>query len=132
MKSTSKLTSSLSRARGLGSAKDGVHHWWLQRLTSLLLIPLAIWFMVSLVTTLNGANRVEVAAWLENPMVAVMLAGLLVAGLWHGKLGIQVVIEDYIHAEGTKLIAVLINSLAFWAMGIMSLFAVIKLHFFGI
>jgi succinate dehydrogenase / fumarate reductase, membrane anchor subunit len=132
MKSTSKLTSPLSRVRGLGSAKDGVHHWWLQRLTALLLIPLSIWFIVSLVDGLAGANRVEVAAWLENPLVAVMLMGLLFAGFAHAKLGMQVVIEDYVHKECCKIGALLINSLVFWGMGVLSLFAVIKLHFFGI
>lgn len=132
MKSTSPLTSSLARVRGLGSAKDGVHHWWMQRLTAVLLVPLSIWFVVELVSELAGANRVEVAAWLENPFAAVMLSGLLVSGLWHGKLGIQVVIEDYIHNESLRLFAIFANSFAFWAMGILSLFAIIKLHFFGI
>ncbi|MFZ4124517.1 MAG: succinate dehydrogenase, hydrophobic membrane anchor protein [Rickettsiales bacterium] len=132
MKSTSKLTSAIARARGLGSAKDGVHHWWMQRLTAVLLVPLSIWFIVALVGELAGANRVEVAAWLENPLVAVALAGMLVSGLWHAKLGIQVVIEDYIHHEWIKFAALFANSFAFWAMGILSLFAVIKLHFFGI
>ncbi|MBN8543493.1 MAG: succinate dehydrogenase, hydrophobic membrane anchor protein [Alphaproteobacteria bacterium] len=132
MKSRSKLTSSIARARGLGSAKDGVHHWWMQRLTAVLLVPLSIWFMVSLVGELAGANRVEVAAWLESPLVAVALAGMLVSGFWHAKLGIQVVIEDYIHHEWIKFGALFTNSFAFWAMGILSLFAVIKLHFFGI
>jgi len=132
MKSESKLTSPISRVRGLGSAKDGVHHWWMLRLSSLLLVPLSLWFVVSLMTGLAGSNRVEVAAWLENPLVAVMLLGMLIAGFVHAKMGMEEVIEDYVHKESYKIAIKLINSLAFWSMGMLSLFAVIKLHFFGI
>lgn len=132
MKSTSKLTSPLSRVRGLGAAKYGVNHWWVLRLTSIILIPLSIWFVVSLVSGLAGANRVEVAAWLESPLVAVALTAFLVAGFIHAKLGIEEVVLDYIHNETAKIAALLFNAFLFWGMGIMSLFAMIKLHFFGI
>jgi succinate dehydrogenase / fumarate reductase membrane anchor subunit len=84
----------LARARGLGSAKDGVHHWWVQRLTAIALIPLVVWFAVSLVM-LSGADYPVVRAWIGSPLVMVMLILTIGIGLHHAQLGMQVVWEDY-------------------------------------
>lgn len=126
------LRSPLARVRGLGSAKDGFHHWWLQRLTAIALVPLSIWFMAQLMGSLIGATRFDVAGWLESPLAALLLLALLVALLTHAKLGIQVVLEDYVHTEWKKIALLLINQYAFIALGAAGVFAVIKLHFFGI
>jgi succinate dehydrogenase / fumarate reductase membrane anchor subunit len=126
------LNTPLARARGLGSAKDGLHHWWLQRLSAILLIPLSIWLMVAVMGGLMDANRVEVSAWLENPLVAIALLGLLGAGLLHARLGVQTVLEDYIHNEPIKMALVVINTLMFLTVAVCGIFAIIKLHFFGI
>ncbi len=126
------LNTPLARARGLGSAKDGLHHWWLQRLTALVLIPLSVWLMVAVIGGLMDANRVEVSAWLENPLVAIAMLGLLGAGLLHARLGVQTVLEDYIHHEALKIGLVVANTLLFLAAAVFGIFAVIKLHFFGI
>lgn len=98
----SDLRSPLNRARGLGSAKSGVHHFWMQRLTAVALIPLVIWFAVSLVM-LSGADYGMARAWLGSPFVMVLLILTICIGLYHGQLGMQVVIEDYVHSEGVKL-----------------------------
>jgi succinate dehydrogenase / fumarate reductase membrane anchor subunit len=96
------LRTHLSRARGLGSAKDGLHHWWAQRLTAVALIPLVVWFAVSLVM-LSGADYAAVQDWIGSPFVMVLLILTIAIGLHHGQLGMQVVIEDYIHNDGLKL-----------------------------
>lgn len=98
----SDLRSPLSRARGLGSAKSGVHHFWMQRLTAVALIPLVVWFAISLVM-LSGADYAMARAWLGSPFVMVLLILTICVGLYHGQLGMQVVIEDYVHNEGVKL-----------------------------
>lgn len=92
----SDLRTPLSRARGLGSAKDGLHHWWVQRLTAVALIPLVVWFAVSLVM-LSGADYDAARAWIGSPVVMVLLILTIVIGLHHAQLGLQVVIEDYLH-----------------------------------
>jgi succinate dehydrogenase / fumarate reductase, membrane anchor subunit len=96
------LRTPLNRARGLGSAKEGVHHWWAQRLTAVALIPLAVWFAVSLVM-LSGADYAAVQDWIGSPFVMVLLMLTIAIGLHHGQLGMQVVIEDYVHNDGLKL-----------------------------
>ncbi|MEO3428121.1 succinate dehydrogenase, hydrophobic membrane anchor protein [Pelagibius sp. CAU 1746] len=96
------LRSPLGRVRGLGSAKDGTGHWWAQRLTALALIPLTIWF-VGAVVSLIGADYAAVAAWIASPVVAGLLILLIVATFYHAALGLQVVIEDYVHGEGAKI-----------------------------
>lgn len=109
----------LSRARGLGSAKGGVSHWWWQRLTAIALVPLTLWFVVALVS-LQNADYATVTGWLQSPVNAAMLALFVVAGIHHGQLGVQVVIEDYIHVEwikfssliALKLVAVLLAAIA--------------------
>lgn len=96
------LRSPLGRVRGLGSAKDGTDHWWAQRLTALALIPLTVWFVGALVS-LIGADYAAVAAWIASPVVAGLLILLIVATFYHSALGLQVVIEDYVHGEGAKI-----------------------------
>lgn len=106
------MRSPLGRVRGLGSAKEGVGHWWAQRLTSLALIPLGVWFVASVVA-LTGADYASVRGWIGSPIVAGLLVLLIVTTFFHGALGLQAVIEDYVHHEGAKLAALLaVNGLA--------------------
>lgn len=120
----------LSRARGLGSAKDGLHHWWAQRLTAVALIPLVTWFAVSLIM-MTGADHAVVRAWIGSPVVMVLLILTIVMGLHHGQLGIQVVIEDYVHHDGVKL--ALIVGVRFVAIlfGLAAVVAILRIGFGG-
>ena len=124
------LRSPLNRARGLGSAKSGVHHFWVQRLTAVALIPLVIWFAVSLVM-LSGADYGMARAWIGSPVVMVLLILTIVIGLQHGQLGIQVVIEDYVHNDGVKL--ALIVGVKFIAVlfGLAATVAIMRIGFGG-
>lgn len=126
------LRSPLAKVRGLGSAKEGLHHWWLQRLTSVALVPLCIWFMVSVICSLTTASRVGVADWFASPYVAMLMLAFLITLIIHCKLGLQVVIEDYVHKEYIKITLLLTNTFVSWALGFVTLFAIAKLHFIGI
>ncbi|MHA1564200.1 MAG: succinate dehydrogenase, hydrophobic membrane anchor protein [Alphaproteobacteria bacterium] len=101
-----KLRTPLARARGLGAAKTGVEHWWAQRWTALALIPLVIWFVISVITHV-GAEHGVVVAWIGNPVTAVLLVLLIAAVFHHGQLGLQAVIEDYVPNEFVKLGSIL-------------------------
>lgn len=90
------LRTDLGRAKGLGSAKDGVSHWRLQRLTALALVPLSLWFVLSLLCVFD-ASHAEIVAWVSAPHVTVLLIALSIVLFWHLQLGLQVVIEDYVH-----------------------------------
>src|SRR5262249_39696150 len=103
--------SELGRVRGLGSAKEGVSHWWVQRVTALLLIPLVIWFVAALLSQ-RGADQASVRAWLGQPVTYGLMILLLGAVFWHAGLGLQVVVEDYIRGEGAKLILILLAKAA--------------------
>lgn len=96
------LRSPLSHVRYLGSAKDGTHHWWAQRLSALALIPLSIWFVASLLS-LTGESHQNFALWASGPFTASLLILLIVATFYHAWLGLQVVVEDYVHTTGLKL-----------------------------
>src|SRR5260370_42442890 len=96
-----------ARVRGLGSAKDGVGHWWAQRLTAIALIPLVVWFAISLVM-LSGADYAVARAWIGSPLVMMLLILTIGVGLHHGQLGLQVVIEDYVRNDGWKLALIVI------------------------
>lgn len=124
------LRSPLGRVRGLGSAKDGTHHWWAQRVTAIALVPLLLWFVASVVS-LAGAPLAEVKAWLASPIAAVLLLALIVAVFHHAQLGLQVVIEDYVHAEGVKIAALLLVKGAALLFSGLSAFSVLKLAFGG-
>jgi succinate dehydrogenase / fumarate reductase membrane anchor subunit len=97
-----RMQSPLGRVLGLGSAKEGVEHWWMQRLTAIAMVPLAIWFVVAALG-LIGADRAAMATWMHNPMSPVFAILLIVAAIYHLALGLQVVIEDYVHGEAWKL-----------------------------
>ena len=126
----SDLRSPLNRARGLGSAKSGVHHFWMQRLTAVALIPLVIWFAVSLVM-LSGADYGMARAWLSSPFVTVLLILTICIGLYHGQLGIQVVIEDYVHNEGVKLALIVAVKFIAVFFGLAAIVASMRIGFGG-
>ncbi|GAC1625320.1 MAG: succinate dehydrogenase, hydrophobic membrane anchor protein [Nevskia sp.] len=122
------LRSPLGQARGLGSAKDGVGHWWVQRLTALALIPLSLWFVYSL-ARFPLSDYATMVAWVKAPLVAVALVLFFVSMFWHAALGVQVVIEDYVGNEGVKLLSIVLAKFALYAMGVASVFAVLKIAF---
>ena len=124
------LRTPVGRARGLGSAKEGVHHWWMQRVTAVALVPLALWFVASLVG-LAGADYAEVRDWVAHPLSATLLISLIVATFYHAALGMQVVYEDYVHPHGLKIIIDVATKLVFFAFAVASIFSVLKLAFAG-
>jgi len=99
------MRSPLGRARGLGSTHRGSAHWWLQRLTAIALVPLGLWFIFAVVG-LAGANREQMTAWIGSPVSLSLMLALIVATFYHMWLGLQVVIEDYVHVESVKMVAV--------------------------
>lgn len=122
------LRSPLSQARGLGSAKDGVHHWWMQRLTAIALIPLSLWFVFS-IARYHVADYPTMLAWLHNPYVAVALVLYFTALFYHSALGVQVVIEDYVSTEWLKIGSIIVVKLVHFALAAASIFAVLKIAF---
>ncbi|PWV98319.1 succinate dehydrogenase subunit D [Hoeflea marina] len=120
----------LSRVRGLGSAHEGTDHFWRQRLTAVANIPLMLFFVIFLVRY-SDATHAEVVAALANPFVAVVFGLMLVSGLFHMRLGMQIVLEDYVHGEGAKIVVLMLNTFFTIAVGAVALFAVLKLGFGG-
>ena len=125
-----RLETPIARVRGLGSARSGAHHWWLERLTSVATLLLFLWLAVSL-ARLPGLDHGSVTAWLQDPLAAVPMLLLIVATFWHLKLGLQVVIEDYVHEEGLKLFSILLLNFLVLAAGALAFFAVLKIAFAG-
>ena len=126
----SDLRTPLARARGLGSAREGVHHWWAQRLTAIALIPLVVWFAISLVM-MSGADYGAVRAWIGSPAVMVLLILTIAIGLHHGQLGLQVVIEDYVHGDGSKLALIVAVRFIAVLFGLAAIVAVLRIGFGG-
>lgn len=118
------LRTPLSEARGLGSAKEGVGHWWNQRLTAIALVPLTLWFGFS-VALLGTADYYTVVDWIAHPVNAVLLTLMLAVGFWHGALGIQVVIEDYVATEWKKITLLLLVQFAAAVLALAGIFAVL-------
>jgi len=118
----------LARVRGLGSARAGAEHFWRQRLTAVANIFLAS-FLIWLVVMLAGADSATVKGTLAKPQIAIPLLLLVVSGLVHMRLGMQVIIEDYVHSEGHKIAALMLSSFFAFAVGLVCVFAVLKLSF---
>lgn len=127
----SHLRSKLRTVRGLGSAKDGTHHWWMQRITAIVMIPLSLWFVYSMLTGMMGSDVYEVAVWFGSPINTVATLILLTAMFWHAKLGIQVVIEDYVHCACMKTGMLIGSQILFATLAVVSWVAVIKMHVVG-
>lgn len=122
------LRSPLGRVRGLGSAKDGTNHWWAQRVTAVALVPLTLWFCAAVIS-LSGADRAAVAEWAGSPVVAGLLILLIGATFYHAYLGLQVVIEDYVHSEALKVSGLLLTKAAAVILGLTGILSVLMLLF---
>ncbi len=118
----------LKQVRGLGAAKTGTEHWWMQRVTAIANIPLVLfglWFIVRHL----GASRADMVASLHNPFTALALALMMISLLWHMRLGMQVIIEDYVHGHAAKLAALLLNTFYTVALAAAALYAILKMSF---
>jgi succinate dehydrogenase / fumarate reductase membrane anchor subunit len=125
-----RMRSPLGRARGLGSAREGVEHWWMQRVTAAALIPLALWFVVSLIA-LTGSDYNAFIAWIKAPFVAILMVLLLIALFHHTALGLRVVVEDYVHSDWAKIPAVVAIRGACFALAVVGIFATLRIAFDG-
>ena len=123
------LRSPLGRVLGLGSAKEGVHHWWVQRLTSVALVPLAVWFTVSLLS-LPSLEHTTVIAWMAQSWTSLLLILFVLIGTWHSQLGLRVVVEDYVHG-GAKTVVLVIVTFAHALIAVAGVFAILKVAFGG-
>jgi succinate dehydrogenase / fumarate reductase membrane anchor subunit len=124
------LRSPLSRVLGSGSAKEGTDHWWMQRVTAIALLILGVWFLISL-AGLDGHSRSELYSWVGDPMNAVMLLLASIALSWHSALGVQVIIEDYVHGPALKIVALLGNKFAHVFLCAAAILAVLKVSLGG-
>jgi succinate dehydrogenase / fumarate reductase membrane anchor subunit len=120
----------IARARGLGSARHGAEHWWHERLSSVACLLLYVWLLVSLLT-LPALDHRAVAEWLRQPSAAVPMLLLVAATFWHLRMGLQVIVEDYVHDEGNKFLALLLLAFASWAGAAFAAFAVLKIALGG-
>ena len=118
------LRTPLSNAKGLGSAKEGAGHWWVQRLTSVALVPLMLWLVLTLATfdELSYETAIE---WMQSPLVAVGLALLVVVMFYHVQLGIQVIVEDYVHGW-LKIVTLVLLNFSCISLVFIGLFSIIK------
>ena len=123
------LRSPLGKVLGAGSAKEGVHHWWLQRLTSIALVPLTIWFVVSLLS-LPSFEHVTVVSWMAQTSTALLLILFILVATWHSQLGVRVVVEDYVHG-GTKTLTLVVITFIHAVVAAAGIFAVLKVAFGG-
>ena len=123
-----RMSTPLARVRGLGAARSGTGHFWRQRLTAVANVPLTIAFVL-IVVALLGRNHAAVLQILGSPLVAVVMLLFIISICTHMRIGMQVVIEDYVHDEGTKLLLVMANTFFVVAVGLASAFAILMLSF---
>jgi succinate dehydrogenase / fumarate reductase, membrane anchor subunit len=120
------LQTPLARARGLGTAKKGVQHWWWQRLTAVALVPLCLWFIGTIVT-MQASDYSTVVNWIQSPLVSGLLVFLIAALFYHTQLGLQAVIEDYVHSEWVKITALIVAQFLMILLTLTAVIAVLKI-----
>jgi succinate dehydrogenase / fumarate reductase, membrane anchor subunit len=125
-----RMETPISRVRGLGSARSGAQHWWLERLTSVSTLLLFVWFIVSLVR-LPRLDHEMLTLWMSAPLVAVPMLLLVVSTFWHLKLGLQVFIEDYVHDEGNKMFWITVLNFTTTFGAALPLYSVLSIAFGG-
>ena len=118
----------LARAKGLGASGHGVEHWWLHRMTAVSNIPLIIAFVI-IVVALTGRSHAQAVAFVSHPVVAILLVLCLISVTNHMRLGMQIVIEDYVHDKGLKIAAVMANNFFTVVIAVICLFSVLKISF---
>jgi succinate dehydrogenase / fumarate reductase membrane anchor subunit len=126
--SRASLRTPLGRAIGLGSAKEGVEHWWRERITAIALVPLCLWFVAGIVHH-AGADRTQLILWLKHPVPAVLMLLLLATTFHHTALGLQVVVEDYVGHEGARFGLIIAIRLLCVLLAVLGIFAVLRLAF---
>lgn len=122
------LQSPLGKVRGLGAAGNGAHHWWVQRLTSVALVPLAVWLLVSLMT-LPSLDFVTVVSWMGGTWTASLLLLFVLTASWHSRLGIQVIIEDYVHDQGLKVVSLVLSGFIHAVLAVVGVFSILRIAF---
>ena len=125
MKSSHSMQTPLAKVRGLGSAKSGVHHWWHQRLTAIAMVPLMV-MSVILIANLGTLDYDSALGLMSNPFVATLLLLLVLVGFFHAALGLQVVIEDYIAADGLRMGLIIMVKMALFALAVLSVLSMLK------
>lgn len=118
----------LNRVRGLGSARGGTDHFWRQRLTAVSNLPLILFF-IGFVVAYSGAPYEEVRAALSNPVIALLIGFTFLSVLYHMRIGMQVIIEDYVHAEGAKIALIMLNTFFPIVVGAIALFSLLRIVF---
>ncbi|MBI1214360.1 MAG: succinate dehydrogenase, hydrophobic membrane anchor protein [Alphaproteobacteria bacterium] len=118
----------IHKARGKGAAKDGVHHWWMQRVSAVLLLPLCVYFACQ-ARHIATPDYGHFTHWLGRPSIAVPGILFIIAAFYHASLGVQVIIEDYVHGEGKKIFLLLLNKLSFFCLGIACIYAIAFVNF---
>lgn len=121
------IRSPLSRAKGHGSAKEGVHHWIMQRITAIANIPLTIFFIFAVIS-LVGKEIEEAQAFFQCILCAILMSLAVISNFYHAAIGLQVVIEDYVECKAKKIFFLLLTKLGLFGLGVASLLAIVKLH----
>jgi succinate dehydrogenase / fumarate reductase membrane anchor subunit len=124
-----RMRSPLARAMGLGSAREGVEHWWMERVSAVALVPLTMWFVAAIIAH-TGSDYASFIAWLRTPLVSTLMILLLIALFYHTALGLQVVIEDYVHS-GAKFAALVAVGLGCFALAAAGIVAALRIAFGG-
>ncbi|MDD2802547.1 MAG: succinate dehydrogenase, hydrophobic membrane anchor protein [Methylobacter sp.] len=120
----------LAKARGLGSAKSGTHHWWMQRVTAVMLIPLSFW-LVSFLNLTFTASYTQTVTWLASPINSIAMITWILMVCYHAALGLQVVIEDYVAASGVKIVTIWLVNLTMLLLAVTALLGVFRITLLG-